>query len=68
MIESLTSSVTAIADLGGAVTTTTTVTRVCDRCGFQFPEDKLVEEPHTGYMVCTRHGCLDKEGPKPSED
>lgn len=57
MRETYSESITQISDLGGATTTVTTSSVVCDRCGRQFPNDDLILE--NGFYVCEE--CLDED-------
>lgn len=50
-------SITQIDELGGASSTVTTSTIVCDRCGRQTPKDELIHQ--SGFYVC--EDCLDEE-------
>jgi formylmethanofuran dehydrogenase subunit E len=57
MIEKYSSTVTEIAELGGATNAATSSTVVCDRCGFAYPKDKLTIIDN--LELCEQ--CIDEE-------
>lgn len=57
MIETYSSTVTEITELGGASNSASSSTLVCDRCGFAFPKEKL--SIVDGLELC--EPCMDRD-------
>jgi len=57
MIEKYSSTVTEIAELGGATNAAISSTVACDRCGFAYPKDKLTRIDN--LELCEQ--CIDEE-------
>ena len=57
MIETYSTTITEIDELGGATNTATSSTVVCDRCGFAHPKTKLTRIDN--LELCEK--CIDEE-------
>ena len=57
MIETYSTTITEIDELGGATNACTSSTWVCDRCGFAYPRTKLTKVD--GLGLCDR--CIDED-------
>jgi len=57
MIETYSTTITEMDELGGATNAATSSTVVCDRCGFAYPKTKLTRIDN--LELCEK--CIDEE-------